>query len=507
MSTAVADQEDEVFTISLDIDWEKQNGDGVQLLPDFEPVTISLSPTYDYLGLYDYDSALAEMGSQLEQAWGMRLDLQKQATPEGGVEESLRQILVEALIRQNPDVLREFSADAAALNREAWNGSLPLVMAGSGYKFSVNCSSEAGGSLDSTAIVEALEQAYGEVVQVPDGYVFSASQRSDLLVRASDWAQGMLAEAGLALPKVEVDLESGAWVGNSLRLWINLHKDQVVKYALLIPVGQGGELDFSNISQVAAEIAQDLSQSSNQERNEWLCARIVEQIEPDAREYAAWIIEVENNIRAEFWQAMNQELEGHLKKAKKLHEAAKKWRKDYDEWIKESGNAKAEVPQDTSETKVKFTYSLTELPGRLISDLKKIWEGLCALPGAVKKGVGDHSDELVDGAILGFRMAGVVIDKARSMAIRTVGMSTIIECGEYIAGELLKKNWAKNVGERRAQLRAYGYQLSTFVVGRVLVYYEVQRLQRQFPELARKVNQEILDTIKEVNLEKRGGKD
>ena len=329
-----------MLTITITTKWENPNGNGICLLPDLEPVIVTLSPSYDYTGRFDYDLALAEMESQVPQAWGMRLDLRQQTTPEGGVEESLKQFLLETLIRQDPDVLRDFSLDTAALDEDAWNGSLPLAMAGSGYKFSINCGWEMGCVPDSATIVDSLARAYAEVFQTPDGHVFSASQRSDLLARASEWAQELMAEAGLGMPRVEVDLESGEWEGNSLRLWVNLYKDNVVKYALLIPVGQGGELDFAGIDQVAAEIVRDWSPGLGQESREKLCAKIAEQIGPDVREYAAWIIEVENNIRSEFWQAVNQELEGYLKKAEELHETAKKWRKDYDNWVKAGGNVR-----------------------------------------------------------------------------------------------------------------------------------------------------------------------
>ena len=489
-----------MFTIKVKTNWQNPNRDGVWLLPDINPITVSFSPAYDGLGCFDYDLALDQMQEQVRQAWGLPLDLRQQDTDQGGVLESLKQIVLENLVRQDPEVLRDFSLDSDALTGATWGMSLPLVMAGSSYKFSIDCSTGEGGAPEAAVVVDALAGAYGQVFQVPGGEVFGSSQRGALLAKASEWAQGLMDEAGLGLPKVEVNLQSGGWVDSSLRLWVDVYKDQVEQYSLTIPASQRGELDFAGIDDVAAEIARDLGQG--REGDERLCAKIAEQIGPDAREYATWIIEVENNIRAEFWKAMNKELEGHLKQAEKLHEAAKKWRKDYDEWVKAGGSGSLEVEENAPKENTKYTISVWEIPGQLLSDFKKIWNGLRKLPGAVKKGVGDHSEELINGTILGFRMADVVIDEARSMAIRAVGIATIIENFEEMFGSRLNKKWEGKVGGRRAQLRGYGYNLATFIVGRFMVYYEVKQLQRDFPELAMRVNNKILDIIKEVKMKK-----
>ena len=471
-----------MFNITLETDWGNNDGKGVSLLPEPATITIETPISYDSACRFDYVRAIDEAEAQLYQAWGFRLDLRATTTTEGSFEDSLKRIMVENLIRQEPDVLGDFSLDSSGLGRDGEGLSLPLVMGGSNYRFSVACTPGPEGKPDGKAIVEALAQAYCEVFQLPSGEgVFMAGQQADLEQRAVDWAQGLMAEAGLALPKVEVNLESYAWVGNSLRLYVDVYNDAKVQYDLLLPVSDKGELDYSGIEQAAAQIAQEMSQRLSLGSPERLAKHIAQQIEPDAKEYAAWIIEVENNIRAEFWEAMNREMAGNLKKAKDLSDKAEKWRQDYDKWLKDSANVKVEVEQEEPKPETKFSYSLSELPGQLLHDFKKIWDGLCELPGAVKKGMDKNLDEMVDGAIQGFRMAGVVFGEGKRMAIREVGIPAIIELGEYIIGELLQMRWEKKVGTtRKAQFRGYVYPWMTFAFGRALVYYEVKRRMRSF---------------------------
>ena len=492
-----------MFNITLETDWGNNDGKGVSLLPEPATITIETPISYDSACRFDYVRAIDEAEAQLYQAWGFRLDLRATTTTEGSFEDSLKRIMVENLIRQEPDVLGDFSLDSSGLGRDGEGLSLPLVMGGSNYRFSVACTPGPEGKPDGKAIVEALAQAYCEVFQLPSGEgVFMAGQQADLEQRAVDWAQGLMAEAGLALPKVEVNLESYAWVGNSLRLYVDVYNDAKVQYDLLLPVSDKGELDYSGIEQAAAQIAQEMSQRLSLGSPERLAKHIAQQIEPDAKEYAAWIIEVENNIRAEFWEAMNREMAGNLKKAKDLSDKAEKWRQDYDKWLKDSANVKVEVEQEEPKPETKFSYSLSELPGQLLHDFKKIWDGLCELPGAVKKGMDKNLDEMVDGAIQGFRMAGVVFGEGKRMAIREVGIPAIIELGEYIIGELLQMRWEKKVGTRKAQFRGYVYPWMTFAFGRALVYYEVKRRMRQFPELALQVNKEILEVLNKAKIKK-----
>lgn len=492
-----------MFNITLQTDWGNKNGNGVSLLPEPATLTVEMPIAYDSWCRFDYDRAIAETEAQLQGAWGFCPDLRGAPTAEGGFEDSLKQMLVETLIRQDPDVLGDFSLDTSGMGGDGGDVWLPLVMGGSNHKFRVACGFGPEGKPDAGIIVEALAQAYREVFQLPGGQgVFSAAQQADLEQRAADWALGLLGQVGSALPKVEVNLESYAWVGNSLRLYIDVYDDPKVTYELLLPMSGKGELDFAGIEQVAARIAQDWSQRAGRGSSEGFSARIAEQIGPDAREYAAWIIEVENNIRAEFWEAMNREMAGNLKKAKDLSNKAEKWRQDYDKWLKGGANVKVEVEQEEPKPETKFSYSLSELPGQLLHDFKIIWDGLCELPGAAKKGMDKNLDEMVDGAIQGFRMAGVVFGEGKRMAIREVGIPAIIELGEYIIGELLQMRWEKKVGTRKAQFRGYVYQWMTFTFGRALVYYEVKRRMRQFPELALQVNKEILEVLNKAKIKK-----
>lgn len=494
-----------MFNITLKTDWNHQSGKGVSLLPEVGPVSVDIPISYDSACRFDYARAIEDAEAQLYQAWRFRLDLRSATTTEGGFEGSLKQMLVESLIRQEPDVLGDFTLDSSGLGGEGERLSLPLVMGGSNYAFSVDCTPGPEGKPDGGAIVEALAQAYCEVFQLPGSeMVFSAGQQAELEQKAANWAQGLMAEAGLALPKVEVNLETHAWVGNSLRLCVDVYNDAKVQYELLMPVSNKGELDYSGIEQVAAQIAQEMIGRLGPGSPEWLAKHIAQQIEPDAKEYAAWIIEVENNIRAEFWEAMNREMAGHLKKAEDLHAKAKKWRQDYDKWLKDGANVKVEVKQEEPEPVTKFSYSLSELPGQLLSDFVKIWDGLCELPGAVKKGLDENLDEMVEGTIQGFRMAKVVVGESWIMLLQKMGLTSLVEYAEYLFGEFLKKRWEKKVGVRRAQFRMYGYAFVTFAVGRFLVYKEVQQLQREFPDMAMRANRKILEVIEEVNVKKVG---
>ena len=76
--------------------------------------------------------------------------------PEGSFEDSLKRIMVENLIRQEPDVLGDFSLDSSGLGREGEGLRLPLVMGGSNYRFSMDCTPGPEGKPDGKAIVEAL---------------------------------------------------------------------------------------------------------------------------------------------------------------------------------------------------------------------------------------------------------------------------------------------------------------------------------------------------------------
>ena len=482
-----------MFNITLETDWGNKNGKGVSLLPEPATITIETPISYDSACRFDYDRAIDEAEAQLYQAWGFRLDLRATTTTEGSFEDSLKRIMVENLIRQEPDVLGDFSLDSSGLGRDGEGLSLPLIMGGSNYRFSVACTLGFEGKPDGKAIVEALAQAYCEVFQLPSGEgVFRAGQQADLEQRAADWAQGLMAEAGLALPKVEVNLESHAWVGNSLRLYVDVYNHAKVQYDLLLPVSDKGELDYSGIEQAAAQIAQEMSQRLGLGSPEWLARHIAQQIEPDAKEYAAWIIEVENNIRAEFWEGVNREMAGHLKKAEDLHEKAKKWRHDYDKWLKESGNISISVEGSVG-AGGEFAVTIPKLPEEQKNTFELIWEGLGKLPGAVYRGVRPHAGEMWEGLKFGFLAAGVVIKKSAYLILQDV--IGAIDSGAWeCINILLEKPLERKIGERKAFLSLVGSSVFSFVYGRYETRMKIEKRFYELQNLAIEINDKIIET-------------
>lgn len=98
-----------MFNITLETDWGNQNGNGVSLFPEPATITVEMPISYDSACRFDYVRAIDEAEAQLYQAWGFRLDLRYAFTAEGSFEDSLKQMLVDSLIRQEPDVLGDFS--------------------------------------------------------------------------------------------------------------------------------------------------------------------------------------------------------------------------------------------------------------------------------------------------------------------------------------------------------------------------------------------------------------
>lgn len=489
-----------MFNITLKTDWNHQSGKDVSLLPEVGPVSVDIPISYDSACRFDYARAIEDAEAQLYQAWRFRLDLRSASTAEGGFEDSLKQMLVESLIRQEPDVLGDFSLDSSGLDGEGDGLSLPLKMGGSDYRFSVGCTPDPEGKPDGKAIVEALAQAYREVFQLPGSeMVFSAGQQAELEQKAANWAQGLMAEAGLALPKVEVNLETHAWVGNSLRLCVDVYNDAKVQYELLMPVSNKGELDYSGIEQVAAQIATDWCQRQGTSNSEWMSSRIAEQIGPDAKEYAAWIIEVENNIRAEFWEGVNREMAGHLKKAEELHAKAKKWRQDYDKWIASNGNISISVEGSAGGgvgAEGEITINLTKLPEEQKNTFELIWEGLSKLPGAVYRGVKPHAGEMLRGVEFGFKAAGVVVRESAKIVIEDVMDILVDTWRDKLIGAILGFSAKRIIGGRAAVYLDGGIQLGLFLYGRLQIPERVVEKLRKVESLGASIGEEI-QAIKE----------
>lgn len=490
-----------MFNITLDTDWGNKNGKGVSLLPEPATISVEVPISYDSACRFDYDRAMADTEAQLQEACGFRLDLRCASTAEGSFEDSLKRIMVETLVRQEPDVLGDFTLDSSGLEQKGDGLRLPLIMGGSNYRFSMDCTLGPEGKPDGKAIVQALAQAYCEVFQLPSGEgVFMAGQQADLEQRAADWAQGLMAEAGLALPKVEVNLESHAWVGNSLRLYVDVYNDAKVQYDLLLPVSNKGELDYSGIEQVAAQIAQEMSQRLGLGSPEWLAKHMAQQIEPDAKEYAAWIIEVENNIRAEFWEAVNREMAGHLKKAEDLRGKAEKWRQGYDKWIASNGNMSISVEGSAGGgigAEGEITINLSKLPEEQKNTFELIWEGLSKLPGAFYRGVKPHAGEMLRGVAFGFKAAGVVVRESAKIVIEDV-LDILVDTGrDKLIGAILGFSAKRIIGGRAAVYSDGGIQLGLLLYGRLQIPERVvvEKLQKAV-SLGASIGEEI-QAIKE----------
>ena len=226
----------------------------------------------------------------------------------------------------------------------------------------------------------------------------------------------------MALPKVEVNLESYAWVGNSLRLYVDVYNDAKVQYDLLLPVSDKGELDYSGIEQAAAQIAQEMSRRLSLGSPERLAKHIAQQIEPDAKEYAAWIIEVENNIRAEFWEAMNREMAGHLKNAEELHAKAKKWRQDYDKWIASNGNISISVEGSADAgAGGEFAVTIPKLPEEQKTVYESIWKEVKIFTKAITKSMRKDGFKMLNGFLLGLHGWWIIKTKSSYLIVEDVG--------------------------------------------------------------------------------------
>lgn len=372
-------------------------------------------------------------------------------------------------------------------------------MGGSNYRFSAACTLGPEGKPGGKAIVEALAQAYREVFQLPSGEgVFMAGQQADLEQRAADWAQGLMTEAGLALPKVEVNLETHAWVENSLRLYVDLYDDPKVPYELLVPVSDNGELDFSGIEQVAARIAQDWSQRAGRSSSEGLSARIAEQIGPDAREYAAWIIEVENNIRAEFWEVMNREMAGHLKKAEDLHEKAKKWRQDYDKWIASNGNISISVEGSAGAgAGGEFAVTIPKLPEDQKTVYESIWKEVKIFTKAITKSMRKDGFKLLNGFLFGIYGCWIIIKKSSYLIVEDVGNALTLAAPKYAEMRAVK-SLATLIGKRNAEHAASMWDVMTYDSPLATIEKVKQRV-KELGNLALEIGGQIEDAERELD--------
>lgn len=461
-------------SVKVQHDWQEQTGNGITLLPDLEPVTVSLGPRFDGQGRFDYDGTIREVENKLLEAWKLSIDLRKQAQVPEGFEVFLKEVVAETQIQENPDVLGEFCLDSPALSGGTLGLALGLKMRESGYGFSLEWLPGPEGELDGAAVVEALAQAYREVYALPGGNpVFTSAQKGDLEQKAPAWAQSLLKEAGFVLPKAEVDLQSAEWVDGALRLWINLHADKTNKHALLVGLSGEGGVDLSGLDQVAAQMAQEWCASLGIASAPWLCAKLSREIEPEAREYAAWIIQEEDRIRAEFWAAMNRELEGHLQKAEELRKAAEAWRKDYDSWAKSRDRIKIQASDKADGgAGAEITVQVDDIPQEKKSSLRLIWEGLCQLPGAVAKGMDGKVGDMAKGAEFGFRAAGVVMGEAAWMVIKDVSDSVIWSVAPVLTKKLIGNG---PVGDRQASYAMERIDKYITNLGRIVLARRVLR--------------------------------
>ena len=352
-----------------------------------------------------------------------------------------------------PDVLGEFSLASVGSGGNAAGLSLLLKMADSGYRFDLDCTPGSDGKPDATSIVETLANVFRYVFRLVSGKeVFSSAQRNDLLARASAWAEGLMQEAGVVIPRAEVDLESAQWVESSLGLWVKVYSEREDKYALLVPVGKQGKPDFSGIDRVAAKIAQDWCQRVGMAKADWLCVKMSAEIGLDAREYVNWILEEEAKLLIEFFDALNHELAGHLKDAKELHQQAVKWRADFDTWAKGRGNFNLKASGEAlAGAGVNLAAQVPQMPATLKSTFSKIWDGLNKLPGAVYKGLEPKTGEIAKGLEFGFKAAGVVIEKTGLRVLKDVAKAVGSGPAKKATRWLIKKLLLKRIGARKVE--------------------------------------------------------
>ena len=73
-----------MYSLKVESDWDHKTGNGIRLLPDFEPVTVTVSTAYDGQGRCDYHKMIGEIEKPVTDAWKMEIDLRKQAKVSGG---------------------------------------------------------------------------------------------------------------------------------------------------------------------------------------------------------------------------------------------------------------------------------------------------------------------------------------------------------------------------------------------------------------------------------------
>ena len=481
-----------MYSLEVESDWDHKTGNGIRLLPDFKPVTVTVSTAYDGQGRCDYGKMISDIERPMIDAWKVEIDLRRQAKVSGGIEEFLKEIMLEDNVWGLSDVLGEFSLASAGAGGDAAGFSLPLQMKDSGYRFDLDCTPAADGKPDALSIVETLANAFCHVFRLAAGKeVFSPAQLSDLLARASAWAEGLMQEAGVVIPRAEVDLQSAQWVESSLGLWVKVYSDREDKYALLVPVGKQGKPDFAGVDRVAARIARDWGQRVGLAGIDWLCAKISAEIESDAREYVNWILEEEAKLLLDFFDSLNRELAGHLKTAEDLHGRAVKWRADFEAWAKGRGNFKPEASWEASAgAGAKVAAQVPEMPAELKSTFTKIWEGLCKLPGAVYKGVKPKTGEIAKGLEFGFRAAGIVIRETAFLVAEDVYNAAMNGLFAY-ASVKTEKILAKTIGGRAAGCTVEVWDILSLLDDRKKVPDTVMENMNKLAALATDMGEEI----------------
>lgn len=199
---------------------------------------------------------------------------------------------------------------------------------------------------------------------------------------------------------------------------------------------------------------------------------------------------MENNIRAEFWEGVNREMAGHLKKAEELRKKAEKWRQDYDKWLGDTGNVKVSAQGGVGlEAGGELTVQVPKLPEDQKSTFDLIWEGLSKLPGAVYRGVKPHVGEMLEGLGFGFLAAGVlVLETALTVAI-DVAKACVLAKLPGIVGKWAARS--KYINGRTASFVGDLADAGTFYVPKALLWYYKDETLKEYGEKANRYDREI----------------
>ena len=197
---------------------------------------------------------------------------------------------------------------------------------------------------------------------------------------------------------------------------------------------------------------------------------------------------------ADFFDSLNRELAGHLRTAEDLYGRAVKWRADFDAWAKGRGNFKPEASWEVSAgagVGVDIAAQVPEMPSQLKSTFTKIWDGLCGLPGAVKKGIEGKKDDMAKGLEFGFRAAGVVMEETAELVIKDVVKSALSKIGSGVTKFAIKKLLRKRIGELSAERLYKISDVTLDHVEMVAVAMGIWPDRDEFVDRGRKIGQKI----------------